>query len=243
MLSTRRLSRSIGLREGQNPPPASRHPRGTFVTGVGAETWQRMADFANQQNATPYIVWLAAFIAFLCVQTGRRDIIIGTYVSNRKRPELQRMFGDFSNLVTLRFRCELDKTLRTWMMSTRDIFTSTIAHSEVPYEELRRSFERDGRNLPELRMLYSIDSPDLPIQFAGLEFAMEVGHPRPLSMPWGFSLQLLQQTRDCRFSFDASIYDPVAVRAMVGRWKRFVDVLSCNPDVPIEQSLAMSDVD
>jgi amino acid adenylation domain-containing protein len=229
----------------RRPEPATgvAASEGYLLTGVGAETWQRMADFANQQNATPYIVWLAAFIAFLCVQTGRRDIIIGTYVSNRKRPELQRMFGDFSNLVTLRFRCELDKTLRTWMMTTRDIFTTTIAHSEVPYEELRRSFERDGRNLPELRMLYSIDSPDLPIQFAGLEFAMEVGHPRPLSMPWGFSLQLLQQTRDCRFFFDASIYDPVAVRAMVGRWKRFVDVLSCNPDVPIEQSLAMSDVD
>jgi amino acid adenylation domain-containing protein len=216
---------------------------GYILTGIGSETWQRMADFANQQNATLYIVWLAAFIAFLCLQTGRRDIIIGTYVSNRKRPELQRMFGDFSNLVMLRFRCELDKTLRTWTMTARDTFTSTIAHSEVPYEELRRSFERDGKNLPEIRMLFSIDSPDLPIRFAGLEFGLEAGNPRPLGMPWGFSLQLAQQLHDCRFSFDASIYDPVAVHAMVGRWKCFVDALSSNPDVPIEQSLAMSEGD
>src|SRR5271166_513518 len=43
-------------------------------------------------------------------------------------------------LVTLRFHCELDKTLRAWMMTTRNNFTSAIAHSEVPYEELRRSF-------------------------------------------------------------------------------------------------------
>jgi hypothetical protein len=79
------------------------------------------------------------------MQTPQRDIAVGTYVSNRKRPELQNMFGDFSNLVTLRFRCDLNETFRSWLNTTHRVFTAAAAHSEVPYEELRRAFAQEGR--------------------------------------------------------------------------------------------------
>jgi hypothetical protein len=228
------------VRRSKSEPAADVEPaEGYLQTGISAETWHRMADIASQQNVTLFIVWLAAFSAFLYTQTGQPDIIIGSYVSNRKRSVLQNMFGDFSNLVTLRLRCEPDKTLRTWIMTTRDILRSAIAHSEVPYEELRRSFERDGRTLPAIRTIFLIDSPERPLQFAGLDVAFE-GEIRSAAMPWGFTLRLAQRFCDCQFSFDASIYDPAAVRAISLQWKSFVDILSCHPDLPIEQRFMAS---
>jgi amino acid adenylation domain-containing protein len=217
----------------RRPRPAEAAPSdGYLLTGIGAATWQRMADIALQQNVTLFISWLAAFSAFLSAQTQEQDIIIGTYVSNRRLPELQNMFGDFSNPVTLRFRSELSETFRSWLMTTRDIFTLAVGHSDVPYEELRRAFERDGQNLPEIRTMFIMDTHERPIQFAGHEIALE-DYAEAAIMPWGFTLLLAQQFSDCRFTFDASIYHPDTVRAVASRWRSFVETLSCHPDIPI----------
>ena len=193
-----------------------------------------MADIAIEQKVTLFAVWLAAFSAFLCAETRSNDIVIGTYASNRKRFELQRIFGDFSNLVTLRFRGAAGKSFRGWVSATRDVLISATAYSEVPYEELRRSFATAGRALPEIRTIFLSAPPQRPLQFAGLEVALE-DPPSLRGMPWGFTFILMPSRRECQFTFDASRYDAVAVRAAAGRWQRFADLLARRPDVPMEQ--------
>ena len=171
---------------------------------------------------------------FSAPRHGPNDIVIGTYASNRKRSELQRIFGDFSNLVTLRFRGAAGKSFRGWVSATRDVLISATAYSEVPYEELRRSFAAAGGALPEIRTIFLSAPPERPLQFAGLKVALE-DPPSFRGMPWGFTFILLPSRRECQFAFDASRYDPVAVRAAAGRWQRFADLLARRPDVPMEQ--------
>ena len=114
-----------------------------------------------------------------------------------------------------------------------------MAFSEVPYEELRKSFERDGRNLPAIQRIFLTDSPERPLRFGGIEVSME-RPARPSAMPWGFTFRLLLSRSDCQFAFDASIYDPAAVRAASRRWNGFVDTLSLHPDTPMARALAMT---
>ena len=84
----------------KRPSPAQVAPsEGILLTGIERATWQQMATLAGRQNVTIFCGWLAAFSAFLCAKTSQREEIVGTYVSNRKRLELQTMLGDFSNLV------------------------------------------------------------------------------------------------------------------------------------------------
>jgi len=216
-------------------PPAHVDPsEGQFGCGIEETAWQRMADIAIEQKVTPFVVWLAAFSAFLCAETRTNDIVIGTYTSNRKRPELQRALGDFSNLVTLRFRDAAGKGFRGWISATRDVLTSATAHSEVPYEELRRSFATVGMALPEIRTIFLLGPAERPLEFAGLTVAREDPPSLP-SMPWGFTFVLVPSKRLCKFAFDASLYDPVAVRAAGGRWQRFISQLACCPDAPRER--------
>ena len=207
---------------------------GQHTCGIEETGWQRMADIAIERKVTLFVVWLAAFSAFLCAETRTDDIVIGTYASNRKRSELQHIFGDFSNLVTLRFRGAAGKSFRGWVSATRDVLISAMAHSEVPYEELRRSFAAAGRALPEIRTIFLSAPPQRPLQFAGLEVALE-DPPSLRGMPWGFTFILMPSRRECQLAFDASRYDPVAVRAASGRWRRFADLLARRPDAPMEQ--------
>ena len=78
--------------------------------------WQKLSrrvsnnldHLARQQGVTYFTVRLAAFLAVLADACKRLDIVIGTYLTNRVRVELQNMFGCFGNLVTLRLQYQSD---------------------------------------------------------------------------------------------------------------------------------------
>lgn len=219
------------------PAPAAPSD-GSLLAGLDKDVWDGMAALAAQQRVTVFAAWLSALSAFLGVQAGDGETIIGTYVSNRKRAPLQSTFGDFSNLVTLRLACRSGQTFRSWLVTARDHLAAAAAHSEVPYEELRRVLAQEGRPLPEIRTIVMLNADQPPVRFAGITISKEVMPER--TMPWGFTARVKPQIMDCHFTFDASIYRPETVRAGVERWKGFVDAVSRNPDMTIAQALMQS---
>jgi hypothetical protein len=110
----------------------------------------------------------------------------------------------------------------------------------VPYEELKRAFAREGRPVPEIRLIASFDQPRQPIHFAGIRISEDI-KPQ-IVMPWGFVIQVAPQIQDCRCKFNASIYDPATVRTAMAQWGRLAAVLASDPDLPIDQALALAKV-
>ncbi len=152
---------------------------GIIDSKISVEASQRLIQIASQQNATHFQLGLAILLASLAARTGQRDLVVGTYVSNRKRLELQRMFGDFSNLVALRFFCDLEMTFREWAVAVRDKVNETVAYSELPYEELRRSFQCDGMSAPEIRAIVQVKSVSSPLRFAETrDDSRKASHPQ-----------------------------------------------------------------
>ena len=151
------------------------------------------------------------------------------------------MFGDFSNLITLRFYCDFTKTLRSWIVSVWDSVIEAHAYSELPYEELRRAFELDGRTLPEIRAIFGLAARFPTMRFAGLELTSE--ERIRLSMPWGFTFFQDERSYEGNASFDASTYDPDSVRDTLRQWNRFTETVARNPDLTLmRDSLALCDL-
>jgi hypothetical protein len=209
---------------------------GVIRCAIESETALKLMELSQQQSATAYQIGLAIFVAFLAEKTRRSGVVVGTYATARKHPELERMFGDFSNLVILPFHFDRTKTFRSWVVSVRDTVTETLAHSELPHDELRRSFESDGRKLPNLRVLFTQRHEFRPTRFAGLELTME----EPIiQRPWGFSLGQYENYT-AMFTFDEDAYEPGAIRAMIEQWTAFRDTVAHNPDLPLQQCYALS---
>src|SRR5205085_9465379 len=66
--------------------------------------FRTLRDIAGRQGATLYMVLLAGFVALLHRYTGQREIVIGTPIANRNRPELESLIGLFVNMLVLRMR-------------------------------------------------------------------------------------------------------------------------------------------
>ena len=206
---------------------------GVFWWGLAPEVSEGLAQLAQDAGATYYMVRLAIFAAALALETGRDDIVLGAYVTTRRRAETQAMFGFFSNLTTFRLDFAGHPTFRECIGRVRATVVETTPHTEVPYDQLRERLGEVGVATPEIRAVFGVSDRPPTMRFGGLEV-------EPLKrvfehMPWGFSLGFdrWDEADRCRVDFDARIHDPVGVRGFVDRLAGLAGDVAARPDRPL----------
>ncbi len=215
---------------------------GLIWWGTGIEASSRLESLQRTLGVSYFVVRLAAFAAALADETGQDDLVLGTYVTNRRRFEFQAMIGFFANLATLRLRCDQTQTFGAWVSALRRTVNETQARSEIPYEQLCEELRKEDLSPPEIRAIFSVSEQTGNMRIGGLELSWL--DRRMETMPWGFTLNFDRndENRRCRADFDARIYDPDRVRAFIGRLVRFLDTASLHPDLSLFQLLEMSRV-
>jgi amino acid adenylation domain-containing protein len=216
------------------------------VAADGVMTWRldrqissKLNALAAAQSATRPMVRLAAFAALLAHE-GKPDVVIGMYMTGRTRLPLQGIFGDFSNLTTLRLRFDPAKSFVGWLALVRDQVVSVESHSTIPYEELREAMAEDGVSVPEIKVIFHVSLPGRPVEFGDARLLwMGRKYER---IPWGFTLDYEEENdrHDGHVLFDARIYDPSGVRRFVERYQRLLIGASRHADKTLDALLATS---
>jgi len=203
---------------------------------VGLELEERLDLLSRSSGTSLFVVWLAALSALLAIETGQSDVIIGTYITTRRRqPPLYNIIGCFANLVALRFPCEAARLFSDWLSEVRSLLALAQERCEISHKELSNMLQGLGVPSPELRVIFhaTTGTRRVNMQFAGLEL---VGLDLNIRtrMPWGFNVELLNShLQICRAYFNAEIYDPVGVRKFLRRLCNFLDAVARHPDVSI----------
>lgn len=172
-------------------------------------------------DATYYTLRLGVFAALLGVEAGAEEVLFGTYVSTRRQPETQRMFGCFTHLVPLRLSVPGDVAVGEWLASVRDAVLEVKEIADLPYEAVAEELGARGIELPAIRALFALYEPLPSLRYGG----MEVDAAQPLldrCMPSGFSFVVNRtpQGELFRVDFDANVYEPAAVHAFIERYQR-----------------------
>ncbi|MFE5719400.1 amino acid adenylation domain-containing protein [Streptomyces erythrochromogenes] len=122
---------------GDRPRPAERSQRGaTEPFDLAPGTAARVRELAEQEGVTPYTVQLAAFALLMGRWTGRDDLLVGTPVTTRSRPELADLLGYFVNLLPLRVRLAPDATFRGLLADLQDTAFDAFGYLDVPFDQL-----------------------------------------------------------------------------------------------------------
>jgi acyl-CoA synthetase (AMP-forming)/AMP-acid ligase II/acyl carrier protein len=132
--------------EGLPPPldlPTDR-PRAEARTSRGARrffdlpkaTATALRAHCRREGLTLFTALLAAFQMLLARVTGQRDVIVGSPIVGRGRPELEGLIGIFSN--TLVFRGDLtdDPSFRRVTGRAREAVVCAFAHQDLPFDKL-----------------------------------------------------------------------------------------------------------
>lgn len=156
------------------PPPEPLElpgARGRWVSGdeVGSQQstnfspnlLKRIRELAISENATPFMVLLAAFVGLLHRYTGATDFVIGSPVVNRDSSAADRLIGYFGNIVLLRSRPQRGDTFRDLISRTREVCIEAFAHQDIDFAHVVKQLDphRSDGVLNIFNVLFAVRSP------------------------------------------------------------------------------------
>lgn len=126
-------------------PSSAGHTRGLLVPDELVTTLRQLG--ADNQ-ASLFMVTLAAFGVLMGTYSGQRDVLLVTPVSVRDRPETHGLLGVFVNHLPMRLDLSGDPTFREVLARVRDAVAADLDHVELPEERIAEQHEDGHLTLP-----------------------------------------------------------------------------------------------
>ena len=135
-------------------------PLGRCTVSVGQNVVEALKALAQRQRVTLFVTLLAGLKALLHGHTAATDVIVGTPVVLRGRPEAAGIAGDLLNLLALRTDTGGDPTFAELLRRERDAFLGAFTHREAPLEWLAEELlpGRDPGDAPWIRVMFNMPS-------------------------------------------------------------------------------------
>ncbi|MBE9178530.1 amino acid adenylation domain-containing protein [Oculatella sp. LEGE 06141] len=147
------------------PRPAVQTFRGaTQSFAVSQELTNSLKHLSQQENATLFMLLLAAFKTLLWRYTGQDDVLVGSPIVNRPRSELENLIGFFVNTLVLRTDLSGNPRFRSLLQRVRDVTLGAYAHQDLPFEQVVEMLtsERSLSYHPLFQVMFVLQAPAQP---------------------------------------------------------------------------------
>ncbi len=112
---------------------------------------------ARSHGATLYMVLLAGYMTVLARYSAQDDVLVGSPVLGRPRPETEPLIGYFANTVVQRGHFADDPSFATLLGRVRESTLGAYDHQDVPFERLVLELEghRDASRSPIFQVVFT----------------------------------------------------------------------------------------
>ncbi len=226
---------------GDRPRPAVRTDRGaTEHLAVEAGTAARVRELAEAEGVTPFMVQLAAFALLLHRHTGAEDLVVGTPVTTRDRPELENLVGYFVNLLPLRVRLRREMTFRQLLEHVQEVAIESYGYLDVPFDQLvdQLAPDRSAQHPPLVQVVFGAHSESRePLAFgpARAERSVRSNGTSKFDLTWSV-FDDGELRAEAEYSTD--LFDAATVRRMAEDWRTLLDAALAGADRTLLQLTA-----
>ncbi|HMI88045.1 MAG TPA: amino acid adenylation domain-containing protein, partial [Polyangiaceae bacterium] len=224
--------------------------RGSSTTPavLGAELTDRVRELARAGNATPFMVLVAAFFVLLQRYSDQDEILIGTHMAGRSRPEWQGLVGYLANAVVLRADLAGDPTFADLLARVCKTTLGALEHQDYPFPLLVQKLAgaRDPARSPVFQVQFVlqssfgaafqklvsivIGSPRLRVDLGG----MTIEGYRPRQKAAKFDLQLVMVEGDgglaYAFEYNSDLFEDATVARMMTHYRTVLDAAVSAPE-------------
>jgi hypothetical protein len=218
--------------DGQRHSP-QRHEGRHHPVSIEGNLAADIVAFGRSVGATPYMTLLSAFGVLLYRITGQDDVVVGSPIANRVRPELERLVGFFSNTVALRLQLSGNPSFRDVVQRTRATSLRAYEHQELPFERVVEELQvpRDARFNPIFQVNFRAQAEERrPLALPGIEAT-------PLPIDIGFSrfdlaleLQLEPERVGGYIEYDLDLFEEDTITALAADVESALEQLVRDPD-------------
>jgi len=195
---------------------------------------ENLKALSRQEKATLFMTMLASFQALLSRITGQEDIVVGSPVEGRNRPEVEGLIGLFINTLVLRTDLSTNPSFRELLKRVRDVVLGAFAYQEVPFEKLMgelrstRSLDRNTLfqvmlNFRQITIEQTIELPKLTVK----KFPIQMGVAK-----FDLILSVVErpESLSCSFTYNTDLFDATTIRRMLGNFQVLLEAIVTNPD-------------
>jgi non-ribosomal peptide synthetase component F len=211
---------------------------------ITKEIADQLRTLARGERATMFMTLLAAFQSLLSCLTNEEEIVVGSPVAGRSRPECEKLIGYFVNTLVVRSNYSGDPTFRESIRRTREKALGALANQDVPFEKLVEELNppRTAGYNPLFQVWFVlqpafIDRPDfngLAVQYLESDSAV-TRHDLQLSL-W--------ETADGlkgALTYSTALFDAETIACMAEQFKTLLAVVIEQPDIPLSVLRAACD--
>ena len=218
------------------PRAAEQKFKGRRMTfDVHKETEEKLRAYAQSKGATLFMVTLAVYNVLLAKYTGQEDIIVGTPVSGRSRPEVHDIAGVFINTLPLRNSPRAEISFDQFFDELVQNTIAELSHSDYPLEKIIAdiALPRDASRNPlfDTMLVFS----ELPSDFALGDTVCKYYPFDPKIAKLDLTLEVYESSDGlkCLFEYNTDLFKERTIKQISRHLTRLFELIVDEPETRI----------
>ena len=193
----------------------------------------KLRDTGRREGATLFMTLLAAFQLLLKRYTGQDDVVVGSPVAGRTRPETEGLIGFFVNMLVLRSQLSGNPTFRELLARVRETALAAYEHQDIPFEKLVEELNpgRGQGETPLFQVAFAVQNvPRSKLEMPGLSVM-------PLEIESSIAkFDLLvafiedESRSTLRFEYRAELFSSTTMARMFQHFQRLLEAIVADGD-------------
>ncbi len=154
------------------PRPAVQGFSGTTeLRNFPAALVQQLKTLSQREGVTLFMTLLASFQVLLSRYSNQEDVVVGTPIAGRTRPEIEPLIGDFVNMLAMGGDLSGDPSFSELLRRVKAAALDAYDRQDLPFEKLVEELEhgRDMSRAPIFQAIFILETaPPAPPQMSGL---------------------------------------------------------------------------
>ena len=133
--------------------------RGARLTkALSEELTKVLKELSRREGVTLFMTLLATLDILLCRYAGQDDIIVGSTIAGRNRPETDGLIGFFINALALRTDLSGNPTFLELLKRVREVCLDAYTHQDLPFEQVVEEInpQRDLSRNPLFQVMFNM---------------------------------------------------------------------------------------
>jgi len=217
--------------------PAQQDHAGSSVdVALPAELSAQLRALARRHGVTLYMTVLAGWAATLGRLASQDEVVIGSPVAGRNRPEIEPLVGFFVNTLALRIDLGGEPTVAELLARTRAQVLAAQAHQDLPFDQVVEAVKppRSLARTPVFQVLFDWNAPAPGLDLPGIAVSQLVAERTTAQ----FDLSLLLRDGDAiagALCYATALFDRPTVERYVGHLQRVLAAMVADDHQPVSR--------
>jgi amino acid adenylation domain-containing protein len=229
-------------------PAVRRHQGASYSMEIPHRLTEGLKALAQREDATPFMTLLAAFQTLLHRYTGEADLVVGTPIANRTRPETLGLIGMFANTLVMRADLSGNPSFREMLGRVRINALDAYARQDLPFEKLVEELhpERDHRHNPLFQVMFAYQNlPENPSADTGGDLAMSPVEVTRGAAKFDLTLYVFEsgQGLSTTWQYDTDLFEAPRIARMAGHFQTLLEGIVAAPESTLSDLPLLTDAE